>query len=177
MSTIDDKIKNSITNKDDMSTGCDIDHITFYDSGPETRTPNCILRHTVFYYRDKAQNDKLNLDIRLLEDENNIFQLHTTPDMTEIGRGDEQSMKCLKNKLNSLEFLAEELKAMINERDALVKLFDDDFKKKTKTMMADLDNNYFFGECVVEERLKKKKIVSFNKISHKRLKMRRKFTG
>jgi hypothetical protein len=64
-----------------------------------------------------------------------------------------------KNKLNSLEFLAEELKAMINERDALVKLFDDDFKKKTKTMMADLDNNYFFGECVVEERLKSSHLI------------------
>jgi hypothetical protein len=84
-----------------------------------------------------------------------------------------------KNKLKSLEFLAEELKAMINERDALVKLFDIDFKKKTKTMMADLDNNHFFGECVVEERLKKKKIVSFNKISRKlqRLKMSPKLTG
>ena len=45
---------------------------------------------------------------------------------------------------------------MINERDELVKLFDDDFKKKTKSMMADLDNNYLSGECVVEERLRKR---------------------
>jgi hypothetical protein len=65
-------------------------------------------------------------------------------------------MKCLKNKLISLDFLAEELKAMINERNELVKLFDDDFKKKTKSMMADLDNNYLSGECVVEERLRKR---------------------
>jgi hypothetical protein len=67
MSTIDDKIKNSITNKDDMPTGgCDIDHIASYDSGPETRTPNCILRHTVFYYRDKAQNDNLNFGYKTI---------------------------------------------------------------------------------------------------------------
>jgi hypothetical protein len=76
--------------------------------------------------------------------------------MIEIGRGDKESMICLKNKLKSLEFLAQELKVMINERDALVKLFNDDFKNKTKTTMADLDNNYFSGECIVEERLRKR---------------------
>jgi hypothetical protein len=156
MSTIEGKIRDSITNKDDMlSRSCNIDHIVFYDSGPETRMPNCILRHAVFYYREKAQKD-LDLDIRKLEENNNIFQLHTNPDMIEIGRGDKESMICLKNKLKSLEFLAQELKVMINERDALVKLFNDDFKNKTKTTMADLDNNYFSGECIVEERLRKR---------------------
>jgi hypothetical protein len=156
MSSIADKVRGTITNKDDMLSGnCSLDHIVFYDGGPETRMPNCILRHGVFYYREKAQKD-LDLDIRRLDEDNDIFQLHTTPDMVEIGRGNEQSMKCLKNKLISLDFLAKELKAMINERNELIKLFDDDFKKKTKSMMADLDNNYLSGECVVEEHLRKR---------------------
>jgi hypothetical protein len=98
MGNVADKVRGTITNKDDMLSGSCND-----DSGPETRTPNCILRHAVFYYRE-TQKD-LHLDISRLDEDNDIFQLHATPDMVEIGRGNEQNMKCLKDKLISLDFL------------------------------------------------------------------------
>jgi hypothetical protein len=61
-----------------LSRSCNIDHIVFYDSGPETRMPNCILLHAVFYYREKAQKD-LDLDIRKLEDERPMSQQLSDP--------------------------------------------------------------------------------------------------
>ncbi len=116
MSSKERKIRNAIMNKDSTSKGgCNIDHIIEYDSGYEPRMPNYIMRQTVFYYRDKAQTDNLDLDIRPLDDDKKIFQLHYN--MTEIGRGDEESMRCLSTKLKALEpDLVDDLKALINKK-------------------------------------------------------------
>ena len=60
--------------------------------------------------------------------------------MFEIGIGDEESMMCLLKKLKALEpDLTEGLKALINEKNSLLELFDKDFKENVKVMMAKAD--------------------------------------
>jgi hypothetical protein len=160
MGSIDGIIKNAIINKDAKSIGdCKIDHIVFYGTGPEERVPNCVLRHAILYYINKAQQDNLDLDIRQLYEDDGIFQLHTTPDMIEIGRGDQQTMKCLLKKLKVLESsLIEDLRGLINEKDALVQLFNSDFKIIVRDMIADIDDGYLSGECRFELRLRGQKL-------------------
>jgi hypothetical protein len=143
--SIERKIKNAIDSKDNMLIGgCKIENIIQYDSGHEPRIPNYIMRHVVLYYIDKAQTDGLDLDLRPLDER--IFQVHF--DLTEIGRGDEESMKCLLRKLKALEpDLVDDLRALINERNSLIELFDVEFKQKIKAMMAQADYGRLSGEC------------------------------
>lgn len=149
--SIEHKIENAVINKD--AGGCKIDKIIRYDGGNEPPMPNYLMRHTVLYYMNKAYSDTLDLDVRTLDDEKKIVQLHFN--MTEIGRGDEESMNCLLKKFKALEpDLVDGLKALINEKNSLIELFNVEFKEKIKAMMANMAGGFFAGECDFESRLK-----------------------
>lgn len=105
--------------------------------------------HIISYYVAKAVGSGDILEIRKL---NSHYQLFRTSDlMEEIGRGDEETMKCLKMKLDMLEKdLVKTLVELRDEANRLNEKFNTHLKSKASDLIVQIEDGYFRGKCEFE---------------------------
>jgi hypothetical protein len=148
MNGIEQRIRNAIYAKED----CNIENIDEYGSFDESVTPSFIMEHITEYYMAKFAGRDEELDIRQLKSD---FQLFMTSDRTEIGRGDEETMKCLKKKLDTLEKgVVKELKQLTNEANRLKEQFNVHLKSKARDLVVQIGGGYLHGKCEFELNLR-----------------------
>jgi hypothetical protein len=147
MNGIEQRIRNTIYAKED----CNIENIVEHRFA-ESVTPNFVIEHIVEYYVAKFLGSDEELDIRQLKSD---FQLFITSDRTEIGRGDEETMKCLKKKLDTLEKdVVRELKELANEANRLNEQFNIHLKSKARDLVVQIGDGYLHGKCEFESNLR-----------------------
>lgn len=130
---------------------CDIKNISDYKF-PSSIPPLFVLNHIINYYIAKSAGIGDRLEIRKLNSE---YQLFRTSDLLEeIGRGDEETMKCLKMKLEALEKdMVKTLKELRNEADRLNEQFNINLKSKATDLIVQINDGYLHGKCDFESNL------------------------
>lgn len=146
---INQKIRNAIYAVED----CSIKNITEHKFASSI-TPTFVTNHIYDYYiakSDSAVNEELR--IRRL---NSDYQLFRTSDMLEeMGRGDEESMICLKKKLEKLEIeVVKELKNLRHEANRLTLQFNVHLKSKLTDLIVQIEEDgRLHGKCEFESNL------------------------
>jgi hypothetical protein len=109
--------------------------------------------HIINYYIAKSDGVGDELNVRKL---NSHYQLFRTSDMLEeMGRGDEETMKCLKIKLDTLEKdIVKTLKKLRDEANRLNEQFNVNLKSKAKDLIVQIEDGYLHGKCEFESNLR-----------------------
>ncbi len=92
-------MKQRIRNTVYIENDCRLEGISEHQFATDV-TPRFVLDHIIHYYIEKFSRPDDQLAVRKL---NSHYQLYRASDMKEIGRGDQQSMECLKKKLDVQE--------------------------------------------------------------------------
>lgn len=145
---IKQKIRDAIHTPEDCNIKNIIEHVH-----ASSITPTFVMDHIINYYIAKSAGIGDILEIRKLNSE---YQLFRTSDMLEeMGRGDEETVKCLKMKLDTLEKdVVKTLKELRDEANRLNEKFNSHLKSKATDLKVQIGDGYFHGKCEFESKLK-----------------------
>lgn len=88
------------------------------------------------------------MDIGLADKRTNTFRVFRQDSNTELGRGDEETMKCLLAKLRILESeMVGELNKLFKEANEIEWQYSNDLKSKARVIVADIEDGYLSGSA------------------------------
>ena len=148
MNELQQKIKNTIYSTEN----CNIQNMVEHEFASNIK-PSFMMKYIIDYYIAKLDRSDEVLEIRQLDA--STYQLFRPFDMIEMGRGDEEAMKCLKTKLEILEKdILNTLGELRDEANRLIDQFNTNLTSKATDLIVQINDGYFHGKCEYESNLK-----------------------